>query len=104
MNVTRGVILLVPVVAVSWCTARDHLLEAHFEKVTEGMSRDEVVHLMGKPGWEGRCGAKMPTGLPTPCANELGYSETLAPLLPRFYLIWFGNDGRVVRTAPITSP
>jgi len=68
------------------------------------MSRDEVIRLMGKPGWEDRCGAKMPTGLPAACSQELGYSETLAPLLPRYYLIWLGNNGRVVETAPITSP
>jgi hypothetical protein len=102
--VTRSAILLVPVLAVSWCAARDHLLEAHFGQVTSGMSRDDVVRLMGKPSWEDRCGAKMPTGLPVPCTKELGYSETLAPLLPRYYLIWFGNTGKVVHTAPITSP
>ncbi len=102
--VTRTVILLVPVLAVSFCTLRDHLLEAHFGKVATGMSRAEVVRLMGEPTWEGRCGAKMPTGLPPQCGNELGYSETAAPLLPRYYLIWLGNDGRVVDTAPITSP
>jgi hypothetical protein len=85
--VTRSAILLVPALAVSWCTARDHLLEADFGKVTSGMSRDDVVRLMGKPSWEDRCGAKMPTGLPSPCSKELGYSETLAPLLPRYYLI-----------------
>lgn len=102
--VTRSAILLVPVFAVSWCAARDHLMEAHFGEVVPGMSRDEVVRRMGTPSWEDRCGAKMATGLPAQCAKELGYSETLAPLLPRYYLIWFGNDGRVVHTAPITSP
>jgi len=102
--VTRSITLLVPVFAVSWCAARDHILEAHFGKVALGMSRAEVVHLMGEPTWEGRCGAKMPTGLPPQCGKELGYYETVAPMLPRYYLVWLGNDGRVVHTAPITSP
>ena len=79
--ITRGAILLVPALAVSWCTAQDYLLEAHFGKVALGMSRDEVVRLMGKPSWEDHCGAKIPTGLPVPCAKELGYSVTFAPLV-----------------------
>jgi hypothetical protein len=85
------------------CTARDQLLKARFRTPAMGMSRDQMVRLMGEPSWEDRCGAKIPTGIPAPCAKELGNSETLAPLLPSYYLIWFGNDGQVVHTAPITS-
>jgi hypothetical protein len=94
----------VPLLFVVYCVCHDHFLEAHFGKVSPGMVPDQVVAIMGRPSWDGRCGAKMPTGLPTPCKREIGYSETLAPLMPRYYLIWFGDDGRVVDTAPITSP
>ena len=98
-----SVILLV-LLSVSWCTVRDHRLDAHFGKVSPGMSVDPVLSTMGEPSWDGRCGAKLPTGLPSQCTRELGYAVSLAPAAPSYYLIWFGNDGRVVETAPITSP
>lgn len=99
-----GMAILVPALAVSFCTVRDKLLQAHFERVSSGMSVEQVIRIMGLPSWDDRCGAKMRTGLPHPCKREIGYSETLAPLMPRYYLIWFGDDGRVIDTAPITSP
>jgi hypothetical protein len=95
---------MLPVLFIGWCTRRDGLLEAHFNTIKPGMSPDDVTRIMGKPSWVGRCGAKMPTGLPAQCTREFGYAETLAPILPRYYLIWLGRDSLVVETAPITSP
>jgi hypothetical protein len=68
------------------------------------MSVDQVIDIMGRPAWDDRCGARMPTGRPDPCAREFGYAVTLPLINPRYYLIWFGSDGHVVRTAPIMSP
>jgi hypothetical protein len=97
-------IVLKPVTLVSWCSVRDNLLEAHFAKITSGMSPSRVVGIMGAPSWDDRCRAKMPTGLPKQCSREMGYRVTLAPLLPTYYLIWYGNDGLVTDSSPIHSP
>ena len=98
-----GVAVLLPVLSVSWCTVHDDLLESHFQKISNGMSPAQVIEIMGTPTWNDRCGTKLPTGLPAECAREMGYAVAL-PMAPRHYLVWFGNDGRVVHTAPITSP
>ena len=102
-----AILVLLPVflaLSVGWCTMRDNLLEYHFGQILPGMSAQQVVAIMGTPSWDDRCGSKMLTGLPAQCTREFGYAVTLHPITPRYYLIWFGNDDRVVDTAPITSP
>jgi hypothetical protein len=100
----RSIVILTPVLLISWCTGSDQLQEAHFAKVVPGMSPMQVVDLMGKPTWDGRCGARMPTGLPKQCTREMGYRTPLAPVIPSYYLVWFGSDGLVTSSAPINSP
>jgi hypothetical protein len=97
-------IAILMALSVSWCSVRDDRLEANFSKILPGMSVDQVRGIMGSPSWDGQCGAKIPTGLPSQCTREFGYAVTLAPVNPSYYLIWFGNDERVLETAPITSP
>jgi hypothetical protein len=99
-----AVTLVLLALGVVSCTIRDNLLQSHFSKISSGMSPDQVVDIMGTPSWDGRCGAKLPTGLPAHCTREFGYAVTLAPLDDSYYLVWFGNDGRVTDTAPIISP
>jgi hypothetical protein len=58
-----GTILLVPLLSVGWCTVRDDLLQSRFNKISPGMSPDQVAGIMGNPSWADHCGGKMPTGL-----------------------------------------
>jgi len=103
--VTLGSVILLPPLLVSLCTVRDNQLQARFRTISSAMSAEQVIEIMGKPAWDAQCGATMRgIGLPNQCKREMGYKVTLAPLDPSYYLIWFGNDGRVVDTAPITSP
>lgn len=104
MKFGKASLIALPTLLMSWCTVHDNRLEAHFNQVSLGMSADQVIGIMGNPFWEGRCGAKMPTGLPKQCARELGYRAALAPLDPTYYLVWFDSTGHVVETAPIHSP
>jgi hypothetical protein len=98
------VAVALPALAISWCAARDNRLEANFGRLMPGMSAEDVIRVMGRPSWDGPCGAKMPAGMPNGCAREIGYAVSLAPIVPSYYLIWFAKDGRVVETAPISSP
>jgi hypothetical protein len=100
----RSSIILTPVLLITWCVGSDQRQEAQFAKVLPGMSPAQVVEQMGKPTWDGKCGAKMPTGLPKQCTREMGYRTPLAPLVPSYYLVWFGRDGLVTSSAPINSP
>lgn len=108
MNLQRTVlypiVFLLPILSISGCYERNSRLEAHFLTIKLGISADQVVQIMGRPAWDGRCGAKIPTGLPSDCAREMGYAAALAPIDPSYYLVWFGKDGRVVKAAPILSP
>jgi hypothetical protein len=97
--------IVLPALSVSWCTVHDRMLESGLSKVLPGMSPSQVIAIMGAPSWDDRCNATLPTGVPKPCTRELGYAPVLGlgPVYPRYYLIWFGADGLVTRTAPITS-
>ncbi len=99
------IILLMPVAGIAWCSVRDDLLAANFKKISSGMSPEPVIGTMGTPSWDGKCGTRpLATYLPKDCVRELGYADTLAPLTPEYWLIWFGADGRVVDTAHLVSP
>jgi hypothetical protein len=68
------------------------------------MSAEDVVRVMGCPSWDGPCGAKMPAGIPSGFAREIGYAVYLAPIVPSYFLIWFAKYGSVAETAPTSSP
>src|ERR1700694_5127649 len=98
-------ILLMSVAGMAWCTIRDDLLAENFKKISSGMSPKQVIDTMGLPSWDGKCGTRpLATYLPKDCVRELGYADTLAPLTPGYWLIWFGTEGRVVHTARLVSP
>jgi hypothetical protein len=68
----RVALVAAPVISVTWCTVRENRLEASFHDVSRGMTPTQVTKIIGTPSWEGVCGAKMPTGLPTSCTREFG--------------------------------
>src|ERR1700674_3524654 len=92
---TAALIVLLPAAGIAYCTIRDGRLDANFKSVSLCMSPEQVVDTMGTPSWDGKCGTRPMTTLPLDCARELGYADTLAPLTPGYWLIWFGRDGRV---------
>ena len=103
MIAVAAVVLLLTIF-LSWCTFQDNRTAASFSRISKGMAMDQVRAILGAPSWDAQCGAKMPTGLPPDCVREFGYSATLAPLNPTYYLIWFGANGEVVETSLIDSP
>lgn len=98
------IFVIIVVSALLWIGARDGALERDFEKVTLGMSLGQVIGIMGDPTWNSECGAKMPTGLPAGCSRELGYSVVLAPINPKYFLIWFDERERVIAWSLVVSP
>jgi hypothetical protein len=102
---TAALIVLLPAAGIAYCTIRDDRLAANFKNVSLGMSPEQVVGTIGTPTWDGKCGTRpMTTRFPPDCRRELGYADTLAPLTPGYWLIWFGSNGRVFDTIRIMSP
>lgn len=102
------VIVGLPVVSVTSCILRDHRLDTDFKAITTKMSLQEVAQIMGPPSWNSDCGyGRLPeVRKPPSCARELGYSASLAwtGFAPMWWVVWFGTDGTVIRSAKIVSP
>ena len=82
---------------IGYCRYRDSVIEDRFAKVVNGMTRDQVVAIMGAPTVEGRCGiyGQGWDNGPPGCVRELGYSGMLAPSNFLYCVVWFGPNGRV---------
>jgi HAMP domain-containing protein len=85
------------------CTVRQRFLEDHFADVAKGMPSTQVMAALGGPTSVTRCGEAGGEIL-AQCAREFVYSDPLAPLIPRYYVVSFGKDGRVLSTSVLTSP
>ena len=102
----RGIAL--SIVAVGLLTAtcvagRQHDIRLHSnaQRIGAGMSAGEAVEILGKPSWRGRCGARIGA---TDCVAELGYSSSIAPLLPSYVVVRLDRHGRVIGVDTLTSP
>jgi hypothetical protein len=90
----------------AYTTYRNSSIERKFGLVAEGMSREEVVRLMGAPD-NVRSGCRdAPTWLERPvpdkvCSEELRYN---ALLLPEFWTIGFDATGRAIAKYGYVSP
>jgi hypothetical protein len=100
-----SLILLVPTVFVFLGIRRDGYLSSGFEKVSNGMSRQEVVAIMGTLKRTLRCDEPM---FAAPdlrkCAQIEVYPVSFAPLDPGYYAIYFDRDKRVIYKFEFQSP
>lgn len=90
-----GIIMLVPASYVGSCTIRDDRLAAHFEHVTIGMQRSEVIHVLGTPRYTQDCaspGPFKPQQRPD-YAEAYVYPSWGQPLLPAVWVVWFNAKG-----------
>jgi hypothetical protein len=74
-----------------------------FASVQIGDSRASVIGRMGKPNYhEGKCGV---IHFPDKnCAIEYVYSHPFAPLVPKYYIVSFSPEDRVVEADEWDSP
>ena len=104
-GLVTGLIALVPASLVSFGIVRESSLGADFERVSVGMSEQQVIRVMGRLGWTERC----PSGpLTDPCLGRCVeayvYPSSFAPLIPEYWVIWFDSDKRVVGKLDCQSP
>jgi hypothetical protein len=100
-----SLIVLVPTTYVFLGIRRDGYLGSGFDKISNGMSRQEVVAIMGRPKRALRCDEPM---LANPglkkCAKIVVYPVSFAPLDPEYYAIYFDRDNRVIYKFELQSP
>jgi hypothetical protein len=84
---------------------RDKYLSSGFERVSTGMSRQQVAALMGTPKRIERCssGPFAPRVLDR-CVETNVYSQSFAPLDPEYRVVWLDEDQRVIDKYQYQSP
>jgi hypothetical protein len=106
-TLVAGLIVGSPILGIGSCIMRDDAIEARFERVQVGMSPAEVVHIMGKPDADEKCGELVPFLSPSKmsdCTMELVYSPTAPIVTPGDWVIWFDHSGHVKATEELQSP
>src|SRR6516165_5459124 len=89
-----GSIALLVAVATSFsCYLRDTKLERGFDKISNGMTEQQVVAVMGKPSSTGKCGRI--GGFPAGCSKEYLYN-TPYPLVPVTWAVFVDGNGHVI--------
>ena len=93
--------------AILWCgwgLWYDRQMPGRLERVHLGMDRKSAEAILGRPGWEGACGARIASLPREGCARELGWSSPFALVVPKHYLVQLDRDGRVIEAEVIAGP
>ena len=100
------IVVAAPILFVAYCSHRDNSLEANFHKVAAGMTRGQVIAIMGTLGWEGNCSDDQAVGeyKPNNCVSDMRYAVTMAPIDPFYYAIWMDRNGKVIEADWYGSP
>jgi hypothetical protein len=93
---------IVVVTWTAWGIVRLKVLSDRFERVQVGDSREQVMHLLGKPRSVQRCPEN--PGRPPGCVEEYLYASPFAPLLPEYWSVLFDRNGHVVGKEYRPSP
>ena len=88
----------------AWGLWYDRQMPDRLERVHLGMDRQSAEAILGRPDWEGGCGARIASLPREGCALELGYSSPFALIVPKHYLVQLDRDGRVIEAEVIAGP
>lgn len=103
VRIAAILLILAPVIYVF---TNNYLYSSGFETIKEGMSKAEVIAIMGTPSAEDLACSEPPMWLDKPlsnvnCAHEIEYS---ASLTPEYWTIGFDAHGHVVTKYHYVSP
>jgi hypothetical protein len=102
--VATGVLALILASSLALGRRRDNHLSSEFEKVSIGMSHEEVADLMGSARREESCDSGMFASHDKRCAATDVYPLSFAPLDPEYMVIYFDSDHRVIDKIVYQSP
>jgi hypothetical protein len=92
---------------VIWGVKRDRALELDYGRIRIGMSESQVIEILGEPKRDEKCGdflGPIAGEEAKGCAHEFLYASTFAPAVPQYFVVRFGENGRVKCKAVYTSP
>jgi hypothetical protein len=105
MTWARRILVALPfavaVAALLFCYFRDRKLERGFDRITTGMTEQQIVAVMGKPSSTGKCGEL--GGFPDGCSKEYLYN-TPYPFVPVTWAIFIDVRGYVIDKYEYQSP
>ncbi|HYG46953.1 MAG TPA: hypothetical protein VD846_03330 [Allosphingosinicella sp.] len=87
----------------AWGYWYDRRMPERLERIHLGMDRKAAEAILGRPDWEGTCGARIASLPREGCARELGYASPFALIVPKHYLVQLDRGGRVIEAEIIAG-
>ena len=94
-------VALALVVASIWAYQHDQKLRSDASQVSLGDSDEVVRALLGDPSRQGNCGSLTP--VPKGCSSEYVYRYWYSIFQPKYEVIWFDLQGRVLGEQRVQS-
>ena len=89
------------IVAAIWAYQHDQRLRANSSEINLGDSDEVVRALIGDPSRQGDCGSLTP--VPKDCSSEFVYRYWYSIFQPKYEVIWFDRQGRVLGEQEVHS-
>jgi hypothetical protein len=103
-HVATGLAVALLPVWLGLCLFRDRSMNENFATVSDGMTQDQVIRIMGAPANIGDCrGVFAPYRLDE-CAETYIYRSALAPLNPEYPVVFFDRGKTVIDKFDFSSP
>jgi hypothetical protein len=90
------------VVAFVWAYHHDQKLEQNTAMVNLGDPNEAVRELLGNPSSEGSCGSR--TVAPSACTDEYVYKYYYSIFQPKYEVVWFNAEGKVIGEQHVQRP
>ena len=94
------VLIVAAVILIFWVNHEDRLLRWQFQQIANGMTKEQVLFVMGKPDSIGRCG-ELGALVPSGCVQEYFYKPKLTVST---LAVFFNSQERVVGKYDYESP
>ena len=85
-----------------WANHHDQKLEENATMVNLGDPNEAVRELLGNPTSEGSCGSL--TVAPSMCTDEYVYKYYYSIFQPKYEVVWFNNEGKVIGEQHVQRP
>ena len=102
---TRIVFLVIALAIVGgfvWAYHHDQKLEQNAAMVNVGDPNEAVRELLGEPSSEDSCGTH--TVAPAACADEYVYKYYYSIFQPKYEVVWFNGEGKVIGEQHVQRP
>jgi hypothetical protein len=100
-----GIICIIALVAgMIWMAHREKRLSSAFTEMQPGTKEDEARARLGYPWKVGACGQIFGGSFSSGCRKEYIYASPFAPIIPRYWALYFDEKGRLIDKYKFQSP